>query len=137
MDSSIKYLQADPSPDVGFLVGMEVEQIWVWGPVRLVFDLGRAPEPGVYVDAWWPFYRAADGGVVEVNVAASPGDSGRILELLGKRVSTATVAGGELVLSFGDGAEFRIPPDSEGEAWTVAGGGRTYISMPGGEIHSG
>ena len=32
------------------LVGLEVDQIWVWWVLRLVFDLGLPGGPSTYVD---------------------------------------------------------------------------------------
>ena len=111
-----------------------MEQIWVWGPVRLILDLGHAPEPSMYVDAGRSSYRAADRQIAEIDVGQSPAESGRILELLGQRVIAASVDDGALVLSFANGAEFRTPPDPRYEAWTAVGDGRTYVCLPGGNI---
>ncbi len=134
MSGALKRFEKDGSPDVSFLVGREVEQIWVWGPVRLILDLGQAPEPSMYVDAERSSYQAADGAMAEIDVGESPGKSGRILELLGQRVIAATVDHGELVLGFANGAKFRTPPDPHYEAWTAVGDGRTYVCLPSGDI---
>jgi hypothetical protein len=43
------------------LDGLEVEQVWVWSSLRLVFDLGPPGQSGVYVDVTEFRFTNADG----------------------------------------------------------------------------
>ena len=61
-----------------FLVDRTVEQIWVWGTFRLVFELGELPEPDMCVDVDDPVYISADGAVTRVTLLldrTKPGSS--------------------------------------------------------------
>jgi hypothetical protein len=119
--------------DIRGLVGRTVEQIWVWGPVRLVFALG---EDDVYVDFWrCQFLDRADEGV-EINVSQAPRESGAILELLGAEVLDASEDDGTLSLAFENGARVQVPPDEHYESWTVGIGGDTVTCLPGGDVSS-
>jgi hypothetical protein len=120
-----------------FLEGKAVEQIWFWGEIRLVFELGERPEPGVYVDVQRCSYTDVGGVTVEVVGSVEPRRAGAVLELLRERVARAWAVEGVLRLQFDNGAELRALPDSDYESWAVVGdGGRVFQCMPGGEVNS-
>ena len=123
--------------DFPFLVGRTVEQIWIWGPIRLVFDLdNEGPEPQLYVDVH-EGSQLRDGSTrMNLDVLAQPDEAGAILRLLKRRVANATAADGVLRLSFANGAELVSPPDDQYESWTVVGEGRIFQCLPGGEVDS-
>jgi Family of unknown function (DUF6188) len=119
-----------------FLVDRTVEQIWVWGTFRLVFELGEHPEPDMYVDVDDPVYISSDGAVTPVDLAARPDEAGIVFRLLNKRVVRGSVESGVLSLLFEDGAELRAYPDEQYETWGLIGNGRVFQCMPGGEVDS-
>ena len=119
--------------DIRSLVGRTVEQIWVWGPVRLVFALRDEP---VYVDFWRCEFVDRAGEGVDINVSQAPRESGAILELLGAEVLDASEDEGTLSLAFENGAQVRVTPDEHYESWTVGIGGDTATCLPGGDVSS-
>lgn len=119
-----------------FLVGRTVEQIWIWGPFRLIFELGDRPEPEIYVDADDGVYKTRDGTTSRIDVRNDPGEAGDLLRLLNQRVVAASAEAGVLSLSFENGAELRAYPDEQYESWSVIGDGTVYQCLPGGEVDS-
>src|SRR3954447_8131417 len=120
------------------LGGKSVEQIWAWGPVRLVFELGDRPEPEAYVDIWKGRYIASDGTTSPVDVARDPEQAGRILRLLQETVANAGADDeGLLRLDFANGPVLIADPDERYETWCVVCGGRAYQCLPGGDIGLG
>jgi hypothetical protein len=116
------------------LVGLEVEQVWVWGPVRLVFDLGAPPETlPAYVDLGTPFRLVDARGVLhEVGTSADPKTAGPVLGLLNQRLVKADAPRWRLELAFADGSRITCPPHAMYEAWeaSVPGVG-AVICLPG------
>src|SRR4051794_34763977 len=122
--------------DIRGLIGRPVEQIWVWGPVRLVFELGQEPAPDVYVDFWGCQFVDPAGESVDINVNHAPRAAGAILELLGSEVVDASEEDGTLSLAFKNGTQVQVPPQEEYESWTVGIGGKTVTWFPGGDVSS-
>jgi hypothetical protein len=120
-----------------FLRGESVEQIWVWGPIRLVLSLGERPEPGVYVDLHRGSFIEPGGRAVEFDASVIPGSAAPVLDVLRQRIVDVSASEGVLTLRFESGAELRALPDATYESWTVVGeGGRVFQCMPGGEVDS-
>jgi hypothetical protein len=119
-----------------FLIGEAVEQIWVWGTIRLVLDLGSEDEPSVYVDVDRCSYRDGLGSTVDVDVPRAPREAGTVLELLHRRITGAAADDGTLTLRFDNQAELRAFPDAQFESWTVVGAGRVFQCLPGGDVGS-
>ena len=98
--------------------GLEVEQVWVWYSLRLVFDLGPPGNPGTYIDVTeFDFTTAGGELVVRINVEADPVTAGGVLSVLHRRVVRAAVRDWVLRLEFDNGAKLMCPPDERGEAW--------------------
>lgn len=119
-----------------FLVGKTVEQIWVWGPIRFVFEFGDAPEPDAYVDVHTATLKTADGNELELDVFERRAEAGAVFRLLHRAVVAAGIENGVLHLSFANDDEPQSPPNDEYETWTVVGDGRVIQCLPGGEITS-
>jgi hypothetical protein len=113
-----------------------VQQVWVWGPVRLVLDLGEPSGAGTYVDVHRVSFTDASGVATEFDASRRPSGAAPVLDLLSRRVTAASSADGTLTLRFDDESELRAFADEQYEPWTVAGGGRVFQCMPGGEVHS-
>jgi hypothetical protein len=118
---------------VAFLVDRAVEQIWVWGPFRLVFD-GNEPETAVLVEG--PACLATGGSTVDLDFHAdgNVAESTALLQLLWQRVTSARIEDAILCLSFGNGFELRVHPSAEAESWHVSGRGQTITCLAGGEL---
>ena len=122
--------------EFGFLVGRAVEQIWIWGPIRLILELGDRPEPAMYVDVHASTYVRTAGVEASLNVLDRPSEAGAVLVLLNTEVVSARAERGVLHVSFVNGTELHSPPDERRETWTVVGDGRVFQCMPGGEVDS-
>jgi hypothetical protein len=120
---------------VDFLVGQTVEQIWVWGPFRLLFD---SREPQVYVDVEGAAHLTADGESVDINffTEGNATEAAKLLSLLWKRVVAAKIEDAVLRLSFDNGAELSALPSERYESWHVQGDSRTIFCLPGGDIET-
>jgi hypothetical protein len=116
------------------LAGMTVEQIWVWGPVRLVLDLGSGSAPGTYIDFDDAVLVEPDGIETALNASERPRDSGVVLRLLLDRLESAQHREGVLSLVFASGCRVRALPDEQYEAWTVAIGPLVFQCLPGGDV---
>src|SRR4051794_17900600 len=114
-----------------FLVGLAVEQVWVWGPVRLIFS---SVEPEAYVDVDEPRYVDAEGNLTIVDFVHNPEEAGVILSLLWKETTAARSEDGILRLFFETGAEIQADPDDEFESWSVVGAGHSFQCMARGEV---
>ena len=113
------------------LHGQTVEQIWVWGPIRLVFDSNR---PGVYVDFAEALISSKSDDAVHIDAQSSPADAGPVLRLLHDRVRLANADHGSLCLEFESGMRLRALPYQDFESWSVCALGRTTQCLPGGEL---
>jgi hypothetical protein len=98
---------------------LEVEQIWIWYSLRLVFDLGSPDDPGTYIDVTRFEFVLPDGTPLEINVESDPRAVGAVLEVLHHRVTRATVGDWTLTLEFDNGARLRCPPHARREAWAA------------------
>jgi hypothetical protein len=106
------------------LVGREVEQVWVWYSLRLVFDLD-----GTYVDV--TNFRYVDPeGEHDVRVEHEPEKAGPVLGLLHRQVTSAEARDWELRLRFDNGASLICPADPRYEARTVAVVGAQTLNCP-------
>jgi hypothetical protein len=119
-----------------FLVGREVDQIWVSPDIRLVFELGDRPEPDMFVDFCEPTYVSPNSWSSLIDVRRNPGEAGNVFRVLKQRVTRASSDDGVLSIAFADGAELRERPDPQYESWGVVGDGRVFQCMPGGEVDS-
>jgi hypothetical protein len=107
------------------LVGEEVEQVWVWSSLRLVFDLN-----GTHLDATNFRFTDGRGATRDVRVGDDPEAAGPVLALLHRRVVSAEIADWELRLSFDSGAILVCPTDSRFEAWSLALAGESTLDCP-------
>jgi hypothetical protein len=107
------------------LVEAEVEQVWVWWSLRLVFDLN-----GTHVDLANFRFRDRRGETRDVRIEDDPEAAGPVLGLLHHRVTSAEIVDWELRLSFDSGASLVCPPDSRYEAWSIAIAGRSTLDCP-------
>src|SRR5438105_4672578 len=96
------------SYDFDFLVGEPVNQVWVWGPIRLVIESERI---SANVDLLRVGFADSDGRNVEIDATKRPTEAGPLLGLLQKHVTSAKSTDGVLVLRFDDGSEVRGYPD--------------------------
>jgi hypothetical protein len=122
--------------DFSYLLGKSVEQIWVWGPIRVVLDIGAGQPPEMYVDVDLAVLTEPDGTETTLNAFERPGEAGTVLRLLHDRVESAHHREGVLYLAFASGAQLRALPDDQYESWTVEGGRRAFQCLPGGEVSS-
>ncbi|HVS86297.1 MAG TPA: DUF6188 family protein [Gaiellaceae bacterium] len=118
------------------IAGMSVEQIWVWGPIRLVLDIGSGAPPATYVDVNDAVLVKPDGTEVEIDAFGRPGEAGGVLALLNDRVEVAENLAGTLRLVFASGTQLRARPDDHYESWKIVAEGRTFQCLPGGEVGS-
>jgi hypothetical protein len=119
-----------------FLVGRSVEQLWIWGTVRLVLDIGKG-SPVAYIDFDNAVFQGASSeSLVEVDVRRDRQSATPILSLLWQSIADAVVDKGVLFLSFADESELRALPSDEFESWTVQADGRMFQCMPGGEVNA-
>jgi hypothetical protein len=125
-------LSRDP---LAAFVGLEVEQIWIWGSyVRLVFDLGPPGEQDTYVDLTEFEFSDSHGMVHRVDVGTDPAAAGPALAVLRQPVTAVGGEGDVLRLVFSNGAELTCPPHPQYEAWTASIPGRGPVSaLPAGE----
>jgi len=107
------------------LIEAEVEQVWVWSSLRLVFDLN-----GTHVDVTNFHFTDGRGAPHDVRVEDDPEGAGPVLGLLNCRVVSAEIADWELRLSFDSGASLVCPPDPRYEAWTLAVSGQWTLDCP-------
>jgi hypothetical protein len=112
------------------LIGLEVEQVWVWWSLRLVFELGAPGEPGTYVDVTEFQFTDPEGTTHELNVEKDPVNAGRVLSVLHRRVMGASADGWELRLAFDNGVTLRCPPRPKYEAWAASIPGESPIYCP-------
>jgi hypothetical protein len=120
-----------------FLPGLEVEQIWVWGYMRLVFEVGRRPEPDLYVDVpAGAILKTAESEVVLDPLEGSREEAGKILTLLFQRVVSARSEGGIFQLAFANEYELIAPPSEAFESWSIRGPDRFFQCRPAGEVTS-
>lgn len=112
------------------LIGLEVEQVWVWWSLRLVFDLGPPGEPGTYVDVTDFQFTDAEGTSHHVNVGTDPVNAGRVLSVLHHSVTAASADGWELRLTFENGVNLKCPPHRTYEAWAASIPGESPIYCP-------
>jgi hypothetical protein len=120
------------SYDFDFLVGEPVNQVWVWGPIRLVIESISAN-----VDLLRVGFADSDGRNVEIDAIKRPTEAGPLLGLLQKHVTSAKSTDGVLVLRFDDGSEVRGYPDERYDSWSVdRDGGPSITCGPGGELTS-
>ncbi|MEU4316408.1 DUF6188 family protein [Nocardia sp. NPDC024068] len=118
--------------DFSALIGREVEQVWVWWSLRLVFDLGGSDEPGSYVDLTNFRFTDAAGVPTEIRVEEDPRTAGPVLGLLRRRVAEARVRDRELFLAFATGECIVCPPHPHFEAWAaILPGGAQHFCPPG------
>ena len=111
------------------LVGLEVQQVWVWWSLRLVFDIGK-PGGGTYVDVTHFEFVDPAGLAHQVNVEKDPVGAGRVLAVLHHRVTAATAVGWELNLTFDNGARLVCAPEAKYEAWAALIPGRASLFCP-------
>jgi hypothetical protein len=97
--------------------GLEVEQVWVWYSLRLVFDLGPPGKPGSYIDITEFDFTATDGTLIRIGVESDPVAAGAVLGVLHHRVVRAAVEDWVLRLEFDNGAKLVCPPHERWEAW--------------------
>lgn len=107
------------------LVGAEVEQVWVWYSVRLVFELSET-----YVDVTNFRFTDSAGTPHDVRVVDDAEAAGTVLGVLHHRVTSAEIVDWELRLAFDNGASLICPPDPRYEAWTVAVAGQATLYCP-------
>lgn len=99
------------------LIGLEVEQVWVWWSLRLVFDVGTPSGRGVFVDLTDFRFTDAAGSDWDVRVEDDPLTAGPVLGLLHHRVIGAHVHDSTVVIEFDTGAGVVCPPHLHHEAW--------------------
>jgi hypothetical protein len=116
-----------------FLVGRPVQQIWVWGPIRLVFELGDKRSPEAFVDIIDATLQLA-GREVALDAFENRDQAGVVLQLLHERLASAYAEDGVLHLSFEGGAALRSLPNDGYESWTVVGDSKTFQCIGGGEV---
>ena len=107
------------------LLGAEVEQVWVWSSLRLVFDLN-----GTYVDATNFSFTDSRGTPHQVRVEEDPEGAAPVLGVLHHRITSAEIVAWELRLAFDNGASLICSPDERYEAWSVALEGQATLDCP-------
>jgi hypothetical protein len=110
-----------PSADelLSELVDLEVEQVWVWHPVRLIFYVPKG-EHTSYVDVSDFRFTGPDGTQHAVNATADPVSAAPVLCVLRHRVTAAWLEGDDLHLTFDNGAALVCPPHpAYPENWEV------------------
>jgi uncharacterized protein DUF6188 len=117
-----------------FLIGEPVNQVWVWGPIRLVVESERRSS---YVDLLHVSFTDRTGGVSEIDATRRPREAGPLLDLISQTINQAeSSTEGVLLLRFDDGSQLQAYPNDRYESWSVVGEGRTVQCLPGGEITS-
>ena len=116
------------------LVGLEVEQVWVWSLLRLVFELGDNSTRDTYLDTSEFVFTDPDGLPHHVDVASNPIETGCVLSVLHERVTEVSEDEGTLCLSFANGARLVCPPDPDYEAWIVSLADALIVCTPGGDV---
>jgi Family of unknown function (DUF6188) len=118
--------------DFSALNGLEVQQIWIWWSLRLVFDLGY---PGVVVDLTDFRFTDAAGARFDVRTETDPVSAGPVLSLLHHRVRAARVEDSTLTMEFDNSATIACPPRPHDEAWSAwLPGGTPCYCPPGGFV---
>lgn len=112
------------------LIGLEVQQVWVWWSLRLVFDLGAPGAQDTYVDVTEFDFTDPEGVTHHVNVEEDPVGAGRVLAILRHRVTEATAVAWELNLAFDNGASLVCSPHPKYEAWAASIPGQPSIFCP-------
>src|SRR4051794_36012713 len=109
------------------LVGVRVEQLWIWGPIRLV--LSRVDSPmRAHIDA--EKWLVTDvRGRHAIDAATAPDSAAPMLPLLGRSISLAVERAGTLELFFDDRTKLTAPADGSFEAWTLDVDGRVWQSL--------
>ena len=97
--------------DFPFLLGKTVSQIWVWGPVRLVVELGDRAEPASSVDFEQAVLRGPDGSETTIDAFERRKEAGVVLTLLHEEIRAARHDDGVVIVSFADGRGRRAQPD--------------------------
>jgi hypothetical protein len=106
-----------PVGEFSALDGLEVEQVWVWSSLRLVFDLGPPGNAGSYIDVTEFEFTDPEGVVHRLNIESDPVAAGVVLGVLHRRVTTASMDEWELTVGFDNGARLVCPPHHRWEAW--------------------
>ncbi|MEV0710349.1 DUF6188 family protein [Nocardia aurea] len=115
------------------LIGLEVEQVWVWSSLRLVFDLGPPGELGIFVDLTDFRFTDEAGGESDVRIEDDPLSAGPVLGLLRRRVTDVQIQDWELTIGFDNGARAVCRPHPRYEAWAVSlPDAAWYFCPPGG-----
>jgi hypothetical protein len=119
--------------DFSALNGLEIDQVWIWWSLRLVFDLGYPGKPGVLVDLTDFRFTDAVGAHIDVRTETDPVTAGPVLSLLHHRVRAARVEDSALTMEFDNHATIACPPRPHAEAWSAwLPGGTPCYCPPGG-----
>jgi hypothetical protein len=113
------------------LAGIRLEMVEFDYTMRLAFSGGWE----VRVET--PFQLSTRAGATSVDPGEDAERGGPLMAALsGRAVDEAHVSeSGVLTLNFDEGTVLTIQPDSDYEAWTVAGPkGQKLVSLPGGEV---
>lgn len=97
--------------------GLQVEQVWVWSSLRLVFDVGPPGSPGSYIDLTEFEFTDPSGVAHSINVERDPVAAGVVLGVLHQRVAKASVRDWTLTVEFDNGARLTCPASEQWEAW--------------------
>jgi Family of unknown function (DUF6188) len=111
---------AEATDPLKALVGLEIDQVWVWWELRLVFEPVHGSTRDTYLDTHIFEFTDPDGLTHHVNVASNPVGVGKVLSVLHERVADVSEDNGTLCLSFTNGARLMCPPDPDGESWVVS-----------------
>ncbi|MCM6773743.1 DUF6188 family protein [Nocardia sp. CDC159] len=99
--------------------GLEVEQVWIWWSLRLVFDVGPPGKLGTFIDITDFTIVEAGGHESRISVERDPRTAAPVLALLHHHISAARVEHWELQLAFDTGDRLICAPDPRVEAWTA------------------
>ena len=112
---------------IDVLVGQKLEWLRLGHAVVLSFTGGRQ----VVIETL--AHLNGPGGRVVIEPGENPSDA--LATLLGDVVRAArTRDTGELLLTFGSGAELLVCVDADFESWAVAGADGLVVCLPGGEV---
>ena len=111
-------------------MGLEVDQVWVWWSLRLVFDLGPPGGQDTYVDVTDFDFTDRDGNTNHVAVETDPLGAGCVLGVLHQSVTEAVEERWVLRLTFANGARLVCPPHPKYEAWAASIPGELSIFCP-------